>query len=65
MPLQPLRLPVLRLRPGLRVWFRLRLRRALRRAASGRLIVDPRPPVPPRGAGGVFPKDTSPCAFPC
>lgn len=52
MPLQPLRLPVVRLRLVLPVRFRLRLRRALRRA-PGRLTLDPWPLEPPRGARGL------------
>ena len=58
MPLQPLHLPVLRLRPGLPVRLSLRLRRPVRRAQGRRLIIAPRPPAPLSGAGGLYPGET-------
>jgi len=64
MPLQPLHLPVVRLRAVLQLRFRLRLRRPLRRGRDDRLTLDPPPGSAARLRGAPhFPKETSPCAL--
>lgn len=67
MPLQPLHLPVVRLRAVLQLRFRLRLRRPLRRGRGDRLTFDPTLPGPAARFRGAphSPRETSPCALPC